>query len=74
MPKRHAHLMKLESSGRAHERAVLAEDREIAAILDQADRDCDAGLGLADDAARSFLEQMLVRARSAVGRTDLEPG
>lgn len=67
MPKRPVHLVKLESSGRAHERAVLAEDREIAAILDQADRDCDAGLGLADDAARSFLEKMLVRARSTAG-------
>lgn len=67
MPKRHTHLVKLESSGQAHERAVLAEDREIAAILGQADRDCDAGLGLADDAARSFLEKILVRARSAVG-------
>lgn len=67
MRKRHAHLVKLESSGRAHERAVLAEDQEIAAILDRADRDCDAGLGLADDVARSFLEKMLMRARSAVG-------
>lgn len=67
MPKRPVHLVKLESFGRAHERAVLAKDRVVAAILDQADRDCDAGLGLADDAARSFLEEMLMRARSAVG-------
>lgn len=43
-----------------------SEDRETAAILAQADRDCDAGLGLRGQDAKAFLDRVLDEARMRV--------
>jgi hypothetical protein len=43
-----------------------AEDLETAAILAQADRDCDAGLGRRGQDARAFLGRVLTDARARV--------
>jgi hypothetical protein len=53
-----------DSSLQGHEPALTAEDRAIALILEAADRDCEAGLGLSGDEARQFLEELLQRART----------
>jgi hypothetical protein len=49
---------------------VSAEDLKRAAILAQADRDCDAGLGLRGQNAKTFLGRVLddARARVAIGK------
>lgn len=49
----------------------VAEDLETAAILAQADRDCDAGLGLRGQDAKAFLDRVLDDAR---GRAAAMPG
>jgi hypothetical protein len=42
------------------------DDLETAAILAQADRDCDAGLGLRGQDAKAFLERVRTDARARV--------
>jgi len=42
------------------------EDLRTAAILAQADRDCDAGLGLRGQDAKAFLDRVLDDARARV--------
>lgn len=45
---------------------LTADDLETAAILAQADRDCDAGLGLRGPDAKAFLKQVLDDAEARV--------
>ncbi len=52
---------------------LSAEDREVATILEQADREIDAGLALSGDAAARFLEGLRSRARARAGKADVEP-
>jgi len=49
--------------------ARSAEELETAAILAQADRDCDAGLGLRGKDAEAFLSRVLDDARARVAAT-----
>jgi hypothetical protein len=46
--------------------ALSAEDVQIAAILAQADRDCDSGLGLRGQDAKTFLRHVLDDARARI--------
>lgn len=50
------------------------EDRETAAILAQADRDCDAGLGLRGQDAKAFLDRVLDDARTRVVAATIKHG
>lgn len=45
---------------------LTADELETAAILAQADRDCDAGLGLRGAEAEAFLDRVLEGARARV--------
>lgn len=47
-------------------KAPSTEDPQTAAILAKADRDCDAGLGLRGQDARTFLSHVLDDARARV--------
>ncbi len=50
----------------AEDDPLTADELETAAILAQADRDCDAGLGLRGPDAEAFLNRVLDRARARV--------
>jgi hypothetical protein len=50
----------------AKDAPLTADELETAAILAQADRDCDAGLGLKGADAEAFLKQVLEDAEARV--------
>ncbi len=50
----------------AEDAPLTADELETAAILAQADRDCDAGLGLRGPDAEAFLSRVLEDARARV--------
>jgi hypothetical protein len=51
-----------------------SEDHETAAILAQADRDCDAGLGLRGRDVKAFLDRVLDDARTRVAAATIKHG